>query len=72
MKPRWKAGQCVRIDGITHRVRKLRDKKCCCWRCSFYEKEAIEQPCEDCLKGKLIPTDCNFEKIVKWQELWQW
>lgn len=62
---RWKAGQCVTIEGKRYRVTKLHKHSGSCIFCGFRFKEGYEYPCNECIDGvpSLIPHSCYLKEI---------
>ena len=62
---KWKAGQCVTIEGKRYRVTKLHNHSGSCIFCEFRLKEGNEYPCSDCIDGvpSLIPHSCYLKEI---------
>ena len=60
---KWKAGQCVTIEGKRYRVTKHNNGSCIF--CEFKLKEGDEYPCNECMDGvpSLIPRDCYLQEI---------
>lgn len=61
---KWKAGQCVTIEGKRYRVVKSESKFMCTF-CDFRHKPLHNYPCFGCIyEGPdLIPVDCCFQRI---------
>ena len=62
---KWKAGQCVTIEGKRYRVTKLHNNMGSCIFCGFRFKECNEYPCVECIASvpDLIPEDCYLKEI---------
>ena len=62
---KWKAGQCVTIEGKRYRVMRLYTFHGSCIYCRFRFKEPNRYPCVECMDRvpSLIPKDCYFKEI---------
>ena len=62
---RWKAGQCVTIEGKRYRVTKLHNHIGSCIFCAFRFKECNEYPCDECIDRvpNLLPHLCYLKEI---------
>lgn len=63
---KWKAGQCVTIEGKRYRVTKL-DMRMdgSCRFCGFRFKECNDYPCVECIASvpELLPYKCYLKEI---------
>ena len=61
---RWKAGQCVTIEGKRYRVTKLNRVGSCIY-CAFTSNEGDVYPCSECIDGvpSLLPHCCYLKEI---------
>ena len=62
---KWKAGQCVTIEGKAYRVMKCKSSYASCSFCDFIHKECNEYPCVECIDRVpgLLPYACYLKEI---------
>ena len=63
---KWKAGQCVTIEGKQYRVTKLNSRLCgSCIFCGFRYKGADEYPCTKCVHNSKAPSLIPYNTYLK-------
>ena len=62
---RWKAGQCVTINGKRYRVTRSKECLVTCSICVCFNEDGNKYPCSQCINvfPPIIPGDCYFEEI---------
>lgn len=63
---KWKAGQCVTIEGKRYRVTKLNYlRSCSCIFCGFRRNESDEYPCTECVHNSKVPSLIPYKTYLK-------
>ena len=62
---KWKAGQCVTINGKRCRVTRNKCGFPICGGCACFHEDVNEYPCSECIgvTPPIIPEDCIFTEI---------